>query len=192
MAFVEVKMWEGRSPEQKRRLARAITDAMVEHAGAQARHLHVAIHDVPLDSWARDGVLGIDTNMHAVKNSAKPPVIFGLGHLLIQATDLSAAEKFYIDFLGLTVRTRESFRGGRDLIVTHQGLGITTGRPAVDENVVEHIAFRGRGIEQIAERARELGITIVRGPEPSGYGLSLYLLDPDGNKIEVFGDAPGT
>jgi catechol-2,3-dioxygenase len=53
---------------------------------------------------------------------------------------------------------------------------------------VEHIAFRGHGIRALAERAREAGVTIVRGPEQSSYGLSLYLTDPDGNQIELFGD----
>src|SRR5438093_970952 len=31
---------------------------------------------------------------------------------------------------------------------------------------------------------------IVRGPEPSAYGTSLYLTDPDGNQIEVFEQEP--
>jgi len=53
-------MWSGRSTEQKRRLVRAITDAMVEHANCKPDHLHVIIQDVPKDSWGRSGTLGID------------------------------------------------------------------------------------------------------------------------------------
>jgi 4-oxalocrotonate tautomerase len=30
---------------------------MVEHCGAGPEHLHVIIHDVPRDSWARNGKL---------------------------------------------------------------------------------------------------------------------------------------
>lgn len=192
MPFVNVKLWQGRTPEQKRRLVRAITDAMVEHAGANAEHLHVAIDDYPPESWSRAGVLALDMPAtHPTLNSAKPPLLFGLGHLLLQVRDLGAAEAFYLDFLGLTVRKREPFRDGRPLIVTDQGLGLTDGRPD-GESVVEHIAFRARGIQAIADRAVQRGVPIVQGPEPSGYGVSLYMLDPDGNKIEVFGDAPGT
>ncbi|WP_432994206.1 2-hydroxymuconate tautomerase [Dactylosporangium sp. CA-233914] len=192
MPFVNVKLWEGRTPEQKRRLVKAITDAMVEHAGANAEHLHVAIDDYPRESWARAGVLALDMPAtHPTLNSEKPPLLFGLGHLLLQVRDLRRAEAFYLDFLGLTVRKRELFRDGRPLIVTEQGLGLTEGRPD-GESVVEHIAFRARNIRTIAERAAQRGVSIVHGPEPSGYGLSLYLLDPDGNKIEVFGDAAGT
>jgi single-strand DNA-binding protein len=47
MPFVVVEMWEGRTVEQKRKLVRAITDAMVEHAGCKPDHLHVVIHDTP-------------------------------------------------------------------------------------------------------------------------------------------------
>lgn len=60
MPVVIVEMWEGRTEEQKRRLAKAITDAMVEHANAKPDSLHVIIHDVPKSSWARAGVLSSD------------------------------------------------------------------------------------------------------------------------------------
>ncbi len=60
MPVVTVQMWSGRTVDQKRRLVRAITDAMVEHAGANPDALHVIIQDVPKDSWGRAGVLGTD------------------------------------------------------------------------------------------------------------------------------------
>jgi ureidoacrylate peracid hydrolase len=109
-----------------------------------------------------------------------------LGHLLLQTTDLARAEAFYIGFLGLTVRKRETFRDGRPLVVTHQGLGLTDGRPA-GAGPVEHIAFRAAGIGELADEAHRTGIPVVSGPEPSAYGVSLYLRDPDGTVIEVFG-----
>jgi len=57
---VTVEMWEGRSLDQKRALVRAITDAMVQHAGAKPDHLHVIIHEIPRQHWGRAGVLRID------------------------------------------------------------------------------------------------------------------------------------
>lgn len=60
MPFVVVHMWEGRSVEDKRALAKAITDAMVVHAHAQPDALHVVIQEYPRENWARAGVLGID------------------------------------------------------------------------------------------------------------------------------------
>lgn len=60
MPFVEIHMWEGRSVDQKRALTKAITTAMVEHAGANPENLHIAIQEYPLENWARAGVLGVD------------------------------------------------------------------------------------------------------------------------------------
>lgn len=60
MPVVTVQLWEGRTVEQKRKLVKAITEAMVEHANVRPDGLHVIVHDVPKDSWARGGVLGID------------------------------------------------------------------------------------------------------------------------------------
>ena len=58
MPVVTVQMWTGRSREQKRNLVRAITDAMVQHAGAKPTNLHVIIQEVPKENWALAGVLG--------------------------------------------------------------------------------------------------------------------------------------
>jgi 4-oxalocrotonate tautomerase len=58
MPVVTVEMWTGRTREQKRKLVRAITDAMVEHAGAKPANLHVILHEVPKEDWGLAGVLG--------------------------------------------------------------------------------------------------------------------------------------
>jgi 4-oxalocrotonate tautomerase len=58
MPVVTVQMWTGRTREQKRKLVRAITDAMVEHAGAKPTNLHVILQEVPKEDWALAGVLG--------------------------------------------------------------------------------------------------------------------------------------
>jgi 4-oxalocrotonate tautomerase len=57
---VTVQLWEGRTVEQKRALVQAITDAMVEHAGAKPDALHVILQEIPRENWGRAGVLGID------------------------------------------------------------------------------------------------------------------------------------
>ena len=60
MPVIIVEMWEGRTVDQKRRLVKAFTEAMVEVAGSSPEHLHVIFHDVPRDSWGRDGTLASD------------------------------------------------------------------------------------------------------------------------------------
>ncbi|MES3160783.1 MAG: 4-oxalocrotonate tautomerase family protein [Halorubrum sp.] len=59
MPVVSVKMYEGRTTEQKQAIVEGITETMVDHAGANPETLHVVIEDVPEDSWGRNGKLGI-------------------------------------------------------------------------------------------------------------------------------------
>lgn len=118
-----------------------------------------------------------------------PAAVESLAHLLLQTSDLAAAERFYVDLLGFRVRKREAFRDGRPLVLTEQGMGITNGRRAGDGANVDHIAFRVRGVGELVQRARAAGVRVVRGPEANAYGLSVYLEDPDGNEVELIGPA---
>lgn len=109
-------------------------------------------------------------------------------HLLLQTSDLGRAEAFYVGFLGFSVKKREEFHDGRPLTVTNEGLGLTSGASGEAGTVVEHIAFRSSDIRGIAERAASAGIEVIKGPGPGPYGLTVYLADPDGNKIELFAE----
>lgn len=180
MPVVTVQLYEGRSLDQKRHLAGAITKAMVEHAGADPSGLHVVLQEIPPENWARAGVLGIDREPNDDSSVAS---VSGLHHLLLQVSNIARAEAFYLDGLGFTVRKREIFGDGRPLIVTDQGLGLTEGGPELP-GPVEHIAFRVKGVEDFEDIVETAGGKIVKGPGPGPYGLSLYFLDPDGNKIE--------
>lgn len=60
MPVVTVQLWEGRTLEQKRALVAAITQAMVDHAGANPEALHVILQEVPPENWGKAGVLGSD------------------------------------------------------------------------------------------------------------------------------------
>jgi len=57
MPFIDVKMLEGRTEEQKRRLVKAITDAMVEICNATPEGTTVVIEEYPRGHWARGGAL---------------------------------------------------------------------------------------------------------------------------------------
>jgi 4-oxalocrotonate tautomerase family enzyme len=180
MPVVTVQLYEGRSLDQKRHLAGAITKALVEHAGADPSGHHVVLQEIPPENWARAGVLGIDREPH---EDISVTSVSGLHHLLLQVSDVARAEAFYLDGLGFTVRKRETFGDGRPLTVTDQGLGLTEGGPE-PPGPVEHIAFRVKGVEDFKDIVETAGGKIVKGPGPGPYGLSLYFLDPDGNKIE--------
>ena len=57
MPFVNVKMLKGRTQDQKRDLARAITDAMVEICGAPEEGTMVVIEEFEPDQWAVGGTM---------------------------------------------------------------------------------------------------------------------------------------
>ena len=118
---------------------------------------------------------------------SEPAASPGLHHLLIQSTDLEATERFFLDVLGFTVRKRGEFTDGRPLTVTNEGLGLTSGGTGT-AGAVEHIAFRTSNVREIARRAQEAGVTVLKDVGPGVYGLTVYLADPDGNRIELFAE----
>lgn len=60
MPLVQVTMLQGRTVEQKRKLAKRITDAMVEEAGARREAIVVTFVEVTKESYASGGVLMLD------------------------------------------------------------------------------------------------------------------------------------
>ena len=60
MPFISVKMLEGRTDEQKRKLVKAITDAMVEICNAKPESTQIIIEEHARDHWASGGVMVSD------------------------------------------------------------------------------------------------------------------------------------
>lgn len=60
MPLVQITMLTGRTTDQKRKLAKRITDAMVEEAGASREAVVVTFNEVSKESYASGGVLIAD------------------------------------------------------------------------------------------------------------------------------------
>jgi 4-oxalocrotonate tautomerase len=60
MPLVTIHMYEGRTVEQKRELAEAITEAVVRIAKTTADATEIVIIDVPRHNWAKAGKLASD------------------------------------------------------------------------------------------------------------------------------------
>jgi len=60
MPLVVVKMLEGRTTEQKRRLAREITDVVMRVTNVPEEQVDVIIEDYQRENWAKAGVLFSD------------------------------------------------------------------------------------------------------------------------------------
>lgn len=137
--------------------------------------------------WAQYfGVLATTEEVTGWLAAATAPRATGLHHLLLQVADLEASLAFYTGVLGFTVRKREPFRDGRDLVVTDQGLGLVGGVAGDGgRGGLEHLCFGARGIDALTRRARAAGHRVIREPGPGPYGHTVYLEDPDGNQVEL-------
>jgi len=58
--MIHVTMLEGRTSDQKRKLAQRLTDALVEEAGAKREGVTIAFVEVSKESYATAGVLMTD------------------------------------------------------------------------------------------------------------------------------------
>ncbi|HLZ41207.1 MAG TPA: 2-hydroxymuconate tautomerase [Candidatus Sulfotelmatobacter sp.] len=62
MPMVQITMLAGRTAEQKRKIAKRITDVMVEEAGARREGIVIAFHEVSKENYASGGELMVDKN----------------------------------------------------------------------------------------------------------------------------------
>ena len=60
MPMVQITMLEGRTADQKRKIAKRITDALVEEGGARPGAIVIAFHEVARESYASGGELMTD------------------------------------------------------------------------------------------------------------------------------------
>lgn len=124
--------------------------------------------------------------------------IAGIDHIVLRVRDLSRALEFYCGTLGCTVEREQralgltQLRAGRSLIdlVTADGpLGVrtaaATGGPNLEHFCLSITPFDERSLRAHLEaRGVAAGATEARyGAE--GEGPSLYLEDPEGNRIEL-------
>jgi 4-oxalocrotonate tautomerase len=60
MPLVQITMIAGRTADQKRKIAKRITDTLVEEAGARREAIVVAFHEVSKESYASGRELMVD------------------------------------------------------------------------------------------------------------------------------------
>ncbi|MBI3965681.1 MAG: tautomerase family protein [Chloroflexi bacterium] len=57
MPVVTIQLFEGRTAEQKREMAKAITDALVNIGKTTPDQVHIVFQDVPKSNWAHEGII---------------------------------------------------------------------------------------------------------------------------------------
>jgi catechol-2,3-dioxygenase len=123
-------------------------------------------------------------------------------HVGIHVTDLDGMARFYTRLLGLVVTDRgrlETPRGPADLVFLsgdpdeHHQLVLCSGRPRESGyNVVNQLSFRVNGIGALRELHGRLQAEPVSeiAAVTHGNAVSVYFLDPEGNRVELFFDTP--
>ncbi len=126
-----------------------------------------------------------------------------LGHLVLYVRDLQRSEAFYRDVLGWNELERPAgmpaaaFTSGR---THHELLLIEVGPdaqpiPSGRRVGLYHFGLKvGDSDDELREalaRVQAAGVEVV-GASDHTVTHSLYLLDPDGNEIELYIDVPGT
>jgi catechol 2,3-dioxygenase len=122
--------------------------------------------------------------------------IHELGHVVLYVTDLARSADFYRDVLGFHEITRQKgmalFSSGR---THHEMLLIEIGGSSRAKTGPEpglyHIGFKiGDGPTAAREAHAHLiekGVQVV-GTADHGVTHSIYILDPDGNELELYAD----
>ncbi len=123
-------------------------------------------------------------------------------HIGIHVRDLPKMERFYTEFLELTVTDRgelDTALGRLDFVFTssdpreHHQLVLAAGRPeSIPFNVINQISFRVENFPKLRDlyrRSAEYEVTDMR-PVTHGNAVSIYFRDPEGNRIELFCDTP--
>ncbi|HEY5897869.1 MAG TPA: VOC family protein [Burkholderiales bacterium] len=127
---------------------------------------------------------------------------FAFSHMGMFVEDLSRMRDFYTRVMGFTVTDTgelETPRGVIQLVflsrdpAEHHQVVLATGKPhGLAFNPINQISFRMAEFSGLREMHRRLVAEKVRELHPASHGnaLSVYFLDPEANRIELFIDTP--
>lgn len=128
--------------------------------------------------------------------------ILGLDHVVLRIADRARALAFYVDVLGLTIEREQprigliQLRAGRSLIDLVMADKLRDASVPTHRNL-DHFALEIEPFDEAAlrEQLGRHGVEIGESGQrygAGGEGPSLYIYDPDGNKVELksaLGDA---
>ena len=126
-----------------------------------------------------------------------------LEHFLIQTADLQATRDWYVNVLGFREGPHPDFKfpvvwlylGERDVVhLTQGGKNISENRKAYlgqqsdathGSGVVDHVAFRSTGLRDMMEHLQHHKIEFSKRMVSDQGLFQLFLLDPNGVKVEL-------
>jgi glyoxylase I family protein len=132
--------------------------------------------------------------------------IRGIDHVVLRVRDMAAMRRFYCDVLGATpIAWRPELgmshlKAGAsiiDLVAVNGPLGKAGGAaPGKEGRNMDHLCLRIEPFDQdaIVAHLRRHGVTvgeIQRRYGAEGNGVSIYVVDPEGNTVELKGPSDG-
>lgn len=126
-----------------------------------------------------------------------PIDVLGFDHVNLKTRDVERAIDFYTRLLGLRlVRADRSPDGTIRFASLRIGGALIDLQPhdgdwSAERTGLNHVCLliEPVDLDALAARLRQLGVTITEGPVRRqgayGYGMALYILDPDGHGIEL-------
>ena len=126
----------------------------------------------------------------------------GLDHVVLRVTDVARSRAFYCDVLGARVEKVQAALGLHqlrvgsalvDLVDLAGELGRKGGAaPGAEGRNMDHVCLRIEPFEEAAIRAHLAAHGVTPGDVVSRYGAegqgpSMYIVDPDGNSVELKG-----
>lgn len=125
-----------------------------------------------------------------------------MDHIVLKVKDIDIILKFYEEILGLHPERVEEFRAGKisfpsvrinsdTVIDLFANENISTQANNEQSNHLDHfcLCFDKNEWDEAYQRIKSHGITIEEGPVErwgaQGEGISIYIMDPENNKIEL-------
>lgn len=139
--------------------------------------------------WAQYfGVISDSREIAQWLEAQQRPRTLSFAHMLLQVADLEVSRRFYVDLLGFTERSAKPLADGRAFVPFHQGIALTTGGPGKPVQI-DHMAFRVHDVKRLAERLKAARVKFFQDLHDGIYGRTVYVADPDGNKVELYEEA---
>ncbi|BCH22976.1 isochorismatase family protein [Mesorhizobium sp. L-8-3] len=113
------------------------------------------------------------------------PRVTGYGHQLIMVNDIDKSVDFYTNLLGFTIRPAKPLADGRPFTAFHQGIALINGK-VPEHRQLDHIAFEVNDVRALDSRLRSAGVRYYNELHDGPYGLTIYIADPDGTKVELY------
>jgi ureidoacrylate peracid hydrolase len=113
------------------------------------------------------------------------PRTLGFGHMLLMVEDVPRSVNFYVDQLGFSVRPAKPLADGRAFTAFQQGIAVVAGR-ASGHRQIDHMAFEVNNVRVLRDKLKQSNVEFQQDLHDGPYGLTIYVTDPDGVRVELY------